>query len=133
MTPVLTMTSRVGTNWSSVVVAPAFTPNVYRLGDPTAVRCDNVGDTAKISWGAGADTGVSYRILRVGDGVTWSNLTRSGANLSYGDVTSSLFRVQTTEAASGTTSVGVAVSVQRYRARGGLLGRYAYCQKTGLR
>ena len=132
VTPVLTMTGRVGTNWSSAVVAPAFTQNVYRVGDPGNVTCTtkdptlSSAGTATLTWAAAAGTAVNYRIVRVADGATWSNLTTAGATLTYNDVTSTAFLVQSTETAFGTTSIGVPVTVSRSSGLQGLFAS-AYC------
>ena len=129
--PVLTMTGRVGTNWSSAVVAPAFTQNVYRVGNPT-VTCRNVvepGDTsysyALVTWVApvNAPASVAYKISG------GANTTTQEIKLGRNDNSADSIVVQTVESEFGTMSAGVSVTV----AKSSVLGVIATkCTREGI-
>ena len=122
VTRVLTMTGRVGTNWSSVKSLPAFTQNVYRVDTPQSLTCSaragerNAPGSVTIGWvkpvnGPSQANTVTYRILRGGTEVQRTSST--SAVVTYAQATSTDFSVQTAESVYGTTSVGAPFTVTR--------------------
>ena len=124
VSPVFTLTGRVGTNWTATAAGTAFTQSVYRVPDPTPVTCvDGTGlnsGTVTLSWPAvsGATT---YRIIKTSDGsvVKASNAATSrtvnGLELGLlsvlGPGTVPVL-VQSLDSTYGTTSAGTTVNLQ---------------------
>lgn len=144
VSPVLTLTGRVGTNWTTSVSAPAFTQSVFRVAAPTGISCVTTPGTltiagyATLTWNAvtyGAANGVdtaraasydlhidsaanpSIQQVTPAAGAATVSVQVNALNLGVlGFVTSGTKNVvvTTTDSVYGTTSVASATLVMRY-------------------
>jgi hypothetical protein len=124
VSPVFTLTGRVGTNWTAPAPGAAFTQSVYRVPDPAPITCvDGTGlssGVVTLSWPAvsGAST---YRIVKASDGSTVkasnaaTSVTVNGLELGLGSILGPgtvPVLVQSLDSAYGTTSAGTTVNLR---------------------
>jgi hypothetical protein len=124
VSPVFTLTGRVGTNWTATAAGAAFTQSVFRVPDPAPITCaDGTGlgaGTVTLSW-AGVSGATTYRIIKTSDSsiVKASNAatSRTVNGLELGLVSvlgpgTVPVLVQSLDSTYGTTSAGTTVNLQ---------------------
>jgi hypothetical protein len=124
LSPVFTLTGRVGTNWTAPAAGAAFTQSVYRVPSPSPITCvDGTGlgsGTVTLSW-TGVSGASTYRIVKASDSsvVKASNavtsMTVNGLDLGLGSIFSPgtvPVLVQSLDSSYGTTSAGTTVNLR---------------------
>ena len=120
VTPTLTITGTVGSNWTASTSDAAFTQSVYQMINPSSLVCaQGPGKRATLSWTAPINTGstgaVTYRVVDAANNsivlVPFQSATTAtiyAANLN--GATENLL-VQAKEGLYGSTSVGIPITL----------------------
>ncbi|UFS58070.1 hypothetical protein [Subtercola endophyticus] len=121
----LTMTGRVGTQWSAAAPGAAFTQSVFRTADPSGLTCTPktqlilglLQSYVTLSWTAPTagttGTGLSYQLVRSPAGTVMKSSTTTSVDVMWADlgVSPQALLVKATETQYGTTSPGLPITL----------------------
>lgn len=117
VTPTLTITGTVGSNWTTSAADATFTQSVYQMSNPTGLICTPAsnGKSVTLSWTAptanGSTANVTYQISEAG--TAGPVPVQSPVSISYDSTLgpARTFLIQAKEDLYGSTSAGISITL----------------------
>ena len=122
VTPTLTITGAVGSNWTASTSDAAFTQSVYQMINPSSLVCtQGPGKHVTLNWAAPTNTGstgaVTYQIVDANNSsvvlVPFQSATTATIRASDLNGMTEDLLVQATEALYGSTSAGIPITLSQ--------------------